>query len=94
MPDLSGLKISPNTATSVGLSKEKILRMPPPYPSRCAADWERSNFRVTPTLSYTFEVLRQDMRQLDRGVITDVSEDLFPSLHGVQLWLLLAPGGC
>ena len=61
MPDLSGIKVSPNTATSVGLSKEKIRRMPPPYPSKCAADWSRSNFTVAPTQSYTFEVFRQNM---------------------------------
>ena len=59
MPDLSGLKVSPNRATSVGLSKERIKRMPPPYPSMCAANWERTNFTVAPTLSYTFEVLGQ-----------------------------------
>ena len=62
MPDLFGMKVSPNTATSVGLSKEKIHRMPPPYPSKCAADWQRSNFPVTPTQSYTFEVFRQSER--------------------------------
>ena len=56
LPDLAGIKVSPNTATSVGLTLERIERMPPPYPSRCAAGWETTNFTVAPTKSYSFEV--------------------------------------
>ena len=56
LPDLAGINVSPNCATSVGLTKEQIRRLPPPYPSRCAADWAGTNLTVSPTPGYSLDV--------------------------------------
>ena len=56
MPDEYGMNLAPNTASSMAVQMNEMIRKPAPYTSQCMDDWKDTNLTVPKATNYSLSV--------------------------------------
>ena len=59
MPDEYGMNLAPNTASSMAVQMNEMIRMPAPYTSKCMNDWKETNLTVPGATNYSLSVINE-----------------------------------